>query len=909
MSYQENTFYKLVNVGKKAVSISENLVKSYPLAKRLLKILKTNLLINLEFGFFTEGSEVLVQGEQGKDLLLICSHRVDVIVNAQKIVELPAPILLGDKGIIEKDSTRAATIAISEGHHALVIKIPVGKFIKNFKDSSISDSEFEIEKKLYFDLFQEVQHRLFKYVFLQKTLWEEVNSALNSLNIHLISNTIDKQKEVIWSPVVWTVIKQYLKTAYKFQWPDNIELNVKNFHLILKSILDKRFSYKNFKGSESGYISQKQLIWRKWLAKVSEICMKVMPKKELPIDLGEVELFNPRNYQLMLQNLLWTIEKKFLQKKENDDVLKKKSGKLKVKNFFGKEVDSNEFNLTQYLETFENIFKLKNPNRILSQIAQQSGVVAAKCENEFNTSVSRMQRFLEKVKSLAIPIEEPVEKLKNWEGVVKAIQMLNKSFQSYEKQLVGNRQQYIGEIRLDINYSPTGRKLLKSCGIEHTKKLVERSFYQIIEALGLNITDFDKSELLNFFYLFKATDKDAIRYREFKTHYWIPVLHGTFLKRGEEVFAKVPSGSVIGGPGWEHLEVHTDSFIEEGPSGNGKNDSEEVLKENDTLNPDIATVDIQLDDSTGWYIQVDQSQVEDESKKQEHHLFFAIPYTVLPWNIKTDILPEDIENKFWPVSNWIINKFLTQLVVLSKRSEILFSKWSKIIETVMVENKVREFENNKEKLKPNRYSQILGLVDKIVGIKLPRKEEASTEMVSRQLYNQVLKQANRDYPNLNVGERSNKAYTLWRYVQSEIVSSLSATDKEDALLIRPPESIMGILAHQVESIFTKYNFKSRNKFCHISENDAVFALFDLNDLNPGISDIDKIGIYGEVFSILETTTFQILNQIQEYKRKLQNIQNIKSEFDVEELQTNFIEENVRKLEVILHQKFSQNEEE
>lgn len=907
MSYQENTYYKLVDVGKKAVSISENLVKSYPLAKRLLSILKTELLVNLEFGFFTEGYDVIVQGEQGKDLLLICSHKVDVLVDGQKIVELAAPILLGDKGIIEKKSVRAATIAISAGNYSLVIKIPVGKFLKDFKDGAIDDSEFKTERQIYYNLFQEIQHRLFKYVFLQKTLWEEVNLALSTLNIQLISNIIDKQKEVKWSPIVWSVLKQYLKTAYKFPWPEGIEFNVKNFHLILKSILEKRFPFKKYKGSESSYRSQKQIIWRKWLATISEVCIRVMPKEEQPINLGEVELFNPRNFQLMLQNLLWTVEKKFILKKEGEVLPKESTEKLKVRHFFGKEVDSNEFNLNQYLETFEKVFKLKNPNRILTQVAQQTGMVAAKCENEFNVSVARMQRFLEKVKKLAIPTEERVEPLENHDAMVAAIKVIAKSIDSYEKQLVVNLQQYVGEIRLDLNYSPTAKKLIKSCGIEHTKKAVEKSFQLIADALDLNITHFDKRYLLDLFFIFKGTDKDAIRYRELKSHYWIPVLSGAFLKRGTEVFSDLSPGRIIGGPGWENLEMplvdELSHSTEEGeelekepkaPVASGEVHSKEKSEKID--------IDIKLDDATGWFIQLDLENKESEPKE---HLFIAVPYTALPWNIKTDLSPEELKTKFWPVSDWILNRFLNQLSALVDKSEHLFSKWSKVIETVVIENKVREFENNKEKLEKSRYIQILALVHKIIGIKLPKKTEVSTEMISRQLYNQVLKQSNRDYPDLSVGDRSNKAYTLWRYVQSEIISSLSIVDKDDKLLIRPPESMMEKISKGVAEIFSKYGFQSRRNFFHISNSNTVFSLFDLNEINPGVADPDKIKLYGEVFGVFESALFQVVNQIQDYKNKLKDIQNIKSDFDIEELQVNFIEENVRKLEFLLHEKISE----
>lgn len=195
MSFEKNRYYRLESIGPEAVVAAEMLLKQYPLTRMFLDILGRYLMDKIQFGLFEPGAEIIVQGAKGKDLFLICNHQADVIVNTKKILQLQAPVMVGDKGIIDRESIRNATIAISSGADSLVVKIPLELFIRSFKKQNIKDSEFTQERKIYYHLFLEVQERLFKYSQIQKNLWEEINTRLHSLNIQLIAGSLNQQEE------------------------------------------------------------------------------------------------------------------------------------------------------------------------------------------------------------------------------------------------------------------------------------------------------------------------------------------------------------------------------------------------------------------------------------------------------------------------------------------------------------------------------------------------------------------------------------------------------------------------------------------------------------------------------------------------------------------------------------------
>jgi len=100
MPIQNNTFFKSTDFDPQVGKIIDNLLKSYPLTKKLSSVIGKLLLENIELGFFTSGFEIIKQGESGRDVFFHCNNEIDVIVNGQQICKMQAPGLIGDKGIV-----------------------------------------------------------------------------------------------------------------------------------------------------------------------------------------------------------------------------------------------------------------------------------------------------------------------------------------------------------------------------------------------------------------------------------------------------------------------------------------------------------------------------------------------------------------------------------------------------------------------------------------------------------------------------------------------------------------------------------------------------------------------------------------------------------------------------------------
>ena len=217
MQWDINQYYPFKASNKQCLQLVTTLLNSYSLTRGCLSTLGTKLQSQLEFGFFSAEKDIILQGESGRDVFLLCTGSIDVLVDGQVVVEMDSPTLVGDKGIVSLNSQRAATIRISGGEDALVIKIPMESFIRDYKNSNIQDSQFAQEQSIFENVFQNVQQRLFEYIYLQKSLWEQVTNITNLLNQQLVAKQLDNKIDPGWNDETWNVAKNYLKSKFNIR--------------------------------------------------------------------------------------------------------------------------------------------------------------------------------------------------------------------------------------------------------------------------------------------------------------------------------------------------------------------------------------------------------------------------------------------------------------------------------------------------------------------------------------------------------------------------------------------------------------------------------------------------------------------------------------------------------------------
>ena len=335
MSWEINKFYPIPKAGDQAKKLSEALLKSYSLTRIAYQVLGNDLLKNLEFSFVGGGEDIIVQGERGLDLFLICVSPVDVVVGDKVVVTMDAPVLLGDKALIWPDSTRATTIRVPEDSEALVLKIPMGLFLREFTYAEIPDTSFAREKDIYSGLFQEIQKRLFSYIPLQKTQYESINTSILNINTKLVASHLDQGDDEQWPAEIWKNVNAFVSSKFGFKAKE--ELTVASF---------KPVFYKHFEEKYHEYPGKKQIIWERWLNQTALQIVKHLPPEKLSFTIKKLQLFNPENYREKIEKLIKVLGEHFINKN--------KSGKIKPSFFFTAGEHSNDFELQKFIKSRTN---------------------------------------------------------------------------------------------------------------------------------------------------------------------------------------------------------------------------------------------------------------------------------------------------------------------------------------------------------------------------------------------------------------------------------------------------------------------------------------------------------------------------------------------------------------------------
>ncbi|MBF0286779.1 MAG: cyclic nucleotide-binding domain-containing protein [SAR324 cluster bacterium] len=864
MQWVTNQYYPLVKSQTGAIPAVSSLLHAYPLTGSCLETLGNKLLQRVEFGFFTTGAEIIRQGESGKDLFLLCSGIVDVLVNGQVVVDMESPALLGDKAIVEPESKRSATIRVGKGEDVLVIKIPMGLFIRNFNDSTIPDKEFSQELSIFCNVFMGIQERLFHYIYLQQNLWEEVNTTLGLLNGQLIAKGLDNKKDMNWDAEIWNMVKEYIAKNIKFVLPDHIPLNANTFRDILWQIVENKFPRNAFKGKDADYLTSKHLLMRSWLTQIGEYVAKELPPDKLPFHIGDIELFNPRNYHMRMSKLLRSAENKFPPKQTSSaTVVESKSAAIPaISSFFGKGERSNEFEITRYFSSFEQIFSIKHPNRMMSQIGQRTALITAECENQFNASVATMQKFLEKAKSKSIapaPKQEVDTEAVNRQ-IQKHTSALLRGFTAYNRQPHMITDKHLGETMYVQGMVPTIDELIKCSAARSTRAELERAF-QFLQKMFVTGNLPPRFIKRNMF-ICESQQSDIIPYKELKKHYWMPISRDIRLMNHSDPMATLEPGTLIGGPGWEREQLDSDE------SG---------------------------DD---FYLKMPERR---KNSPGDHvFLLFLFPSTEFGWELDNETSPERFLKEYLPPMQWFLNKHVEYLSILLKHRDHDFQQWFEIVQVVHLEKMIKEFENTQTLLTPQQVQGVGNLLKTSIGLELDPQTKVYSSQLSKKIYNHILRKMGEDFPQMAVEERSNKSYTKWRFVLSEITKSMDqfGSGKNDAG-VYTPKPIFDIISTELQYLAATYLGEQDNKFTKITEQHPDFNFTGMLQSASNMASQKKIAIFRLATKIFEEHICQLIQEAKECHMRLEKIKAQRPQSGGEADKLEMIKGEIEKLTQIL----------
>ena len=818
MEWDLNRYYPFKAANKQCLQLATTLLNTYSLTRGCLSTLGTKLQSQLEFGFFSANKDIIQQGESGRDVFLLCTGSIDVLVDDQVVVEIDAPTLVGDKGIVSLNSQRAATIRISGDEEALVIKIPMESFIRNFKDSNISDSQFGQEQSIFENVFQNVQQRLFEYIYLQKSLWEQVTNITNLLNQQLVAKQLDNKRDPGWSDETWNVAKNYLKSKFSITWPEGLPINVENLYSALRTSLDRKYSRLKPEAQK-----RKIIEWRGMLSGISRRVLESVPEKDKPIPPLDLELFNPNIYRMRLVSMQKQLEKRYATSPKNKEGIKKQP----VKVFFGEGDRANEFDLTQYLTYLDKQYLIKNPKRMMAQIAQKCALISADCENDFNISVVKMQQFMDQVKSRNIDLSAGQKtntidpnKIKPW------VATLARGIEDFRSSSPNIHKMELGKIQFKPDLYPVLSQITKSYRVQFTRDQMNQAFSSLVEELSFK-GEFLSNEMLNtLFHLCPFEKGDVVSEEELKKCYWFPMTEDSVVKYGDQTLLELKANALVG-----------NGFI---------GSPEKRAEETDTSKYSLTT------DKSG--------------------IMFVLPLGRLPWHHNKSPNPDELAEKYLPIMQWLVNRSFDQLNQQVQHRDHLVQEWTAIRNGIVRSEKIAMFEKKPLKLPKNDHERIISWLNTSFKMKLDPATSKVTSQISTQIYNFFLHTATEEFPGLSIEQRGNQAYTKWRNLLFEIVDQIPALNK--VVKSKPgtnPKPSLSELANQLTPLLSpllKDVWEKRNP---ITSGTPSLNLLSILHPDKHENSAKAVVLFNNIMSLIAKSLKQLTDEIRQHQATLNKL--------------------------------------
>ena len=847
MSWILNRYYPIHKAGEEPKKLAESLLQAYSLTRVAYDVLGEEMLQKISFGFIGEGEQIIQQGEKGKDLFLICHSPVQVLVDEKVVVTMDAPVLLGDKALIWPDSTRAATIQVPQGLNALVLKVPMGLFLRDFTFAEIPDGSFKREQDIYSGLFQEIQKRLFEYIPLQQNQYEAVRSSIIGMNTKFISLSLERGDDQDWPKEVWETLPNFLSS--KFGFKTDKEINIGNFKSLLQPYFEGKYPRSAFQCSDAEFLAKRHQLWEFWMTQAAALIIKYIPDDKLSFTIKGLQLFSPQNYRGMIEGLLSKVEAYFPPGSPA-------TTKGNFTGFFSGGEHSNDFALAKFQKHLAQDFLVKYPHRITGMMAQAAARVAAECENEFNKALAKMKDFDESTRSL-VHGEEKKEKSLSPKVFEAHLEQISRGFNNFNKSIAGAVENVPGgEHHYVQKTCPLISELVYHASTKQVKEAIENSFFEVINYLNLPADPLSKEELQGRLRLVKVMPGYIIPSDQLAEHFWIPLSPGMQLKRADVMIQSLSPGEFIGGQGWSE---------------------EEGCPPEDLL-----------------YIQTPER--DKEGLVDQGLLLLVIPDAKLK---EFDKAGGEHEETSLHWMEWTKGKLLQEMDLLAKQRNDLLDRCMGMEESHKLDGWIQDFESGVEPLEKGDEEKVLEFLKGSVSYE-PTAEGMPAQKLANELYENLIAQYLMEHPNVSDEESRNSCYTQFRFLLSEITRILHFNDDEKEEELNDDteySAIWPLVQLEIINILSEKGIDKPANHVRLEGEGMIL------EMEPLLAQFDKfkekIQIYRASVGIVEEQLLLARRQRRRLEERYSIVASGETGESAEQLQKKFIQDQVVKLLKIL----------
>ncbi len=178
---------------------------------------------------------------------------------------------------------------------------------------------------------------------------------------------------------------------------------------------------------------------------------------------------------------------------------------------------------------------------------------------------------------------------------------------------------------------------------------------------------------------------------------------------------------------------------------------------------------------------------------------------------------------------------------------------------VALENTIRNFERNETPTEQVTFSEIQEIISMTLGFRSDTTQGASSSLASKTVYNQILQQTKRNFPDKSIEERGNKAYILWRYLLSEPVRKVDVATTKPTEIESPVDHI-GLINQELDKLLKKTNYKPKNGELHLDSDDKVFNLLTFLEKAGAKKEYQKLSLLVSILHLFESQNHLVFEE-------------------------------------------------
>lgn len=222
-----------------------------------------------------------------------------------------------------------------------------------------------------------------------------------------------------------------------------------------------------------------------------------------------------------------------------------------------------------------------------------------------------------------------------------------------------------------------------------------------------------------------------------------------------------------------------------------------------------------------------------------------------------------------PVIQWLLDRSLQHIQQAIQRQIWLYQQIEEWIQLQQIKSRLETFESTTVDLTEAQEQLLQDGLKQNLGMVLPKTEKINSQVLSKQIYEEVMKQTQVLFSQMKPEEQSNKAYTRWRQILEELMRLIEQASDTISESIAEPKPALEVLSLELQQLAASSSIEHWQRCDQISHliprillSSLITEEFEIND---------KKIFFNQLLQKTNQRLYSLLNELGVYEAQLSEL--------------------------------------